>query len=77
MRPNAYKNLEKGICSPQKYTKKIGYSSFEEVPATNQKCLLISQKSDTGSSETFVSEAYLLIEVQEDTRDQFMTTKLI
>lgn len=55
----------------------LRHLSFEEVPATNQTCLLISKKSDTGSSETFVSEAYMLIEVQEDTRDQFMTTKLI
>lgn len=55
----------------------LRHLSFEEVPTTNQTCLLISKKSDTGSSETFVSEAYMLIEVQEDTRDQFMTTKLI
>lgn len=48
-----------------------------KVPATIQKCLFISKKNDTGSSETFVSEAYKLIQVQEGTWGKFMTIKLI
>lgn len=42
-----------------------------------QNCLFISKKNDTGSNETFVSEAYMLIQVQEDTWGKFMTIKLI
>lgn len=42
-----------------------------------QKCLFISKKNDTGSNETFVSEAYMLIQVQEDTWKKLMTIKLI
>lgn len=49
----------------------------KKVSATIQKCLFISKKNITGSSETFLSEAYMLIQVQEGTWIKFMTIKLI
>lgn len=50
---------------------------LKKVPATIQKFLFISKKNITGSSETFLSEAYMLIPVQEGTWEKFMTIKLI
>lgn len=76
MRPNANENLEKGFFVHNSMLKRMGVR-LRLWKGSMQKCLFISKKNDTGSSETFVSEAYMLIQVKEDTWEKFMTIKLI